>query len=173
MSLISRTYPALTLAGVLALGGCAQVSNLVGSQAAPVAEPAPAAEAAAAATRPPETRIPSASATTAEDFDTTTAEERQAAAAPPAASGGDTRLGTVVVSLGSPADPGFWVETPLVDAVTPGRVQIAGGGASAQVELRPATAGTGSRISLPAMRLLNVPVTDLPEVDIFRVSGGA
>ncbi|SIS70056.1 hypothetical protein SAMN05421759_102467 [Roseivivax lentus] len=175
MALISRTYPLLLIGAALSLGGCAQVSGLFGGQSAPAVEPAPAAASAAApdATQPPETRRPPQTAVTAEDFDTTTEAERQAAAAPPSAADADVLVGTATVSLGSPTEPGFWLETPLVDAVTPGRVQLSGGGASAQVELRPAAPGTGSRLSLAAMRLLGVAVTDLPQVDIFRVSGGA
>ncbi|MHA6325580.1 hypothetical protein [Roseivivax sp. CAU 1753] len=170
-----RPQTIAVLCASLALGGCAQMSGFFAGQpdtgadtqmATPTAEAAPVESAPVAAPKPPP------SAVTAEDFDTTTAAEREAAAAPPSAAG-DTLLGTVVVSLGSPADPGFWLETPLVDAVTPGRVEIAGGGASAKVELRPAASGTGSRLSLAAMRLLEVPVTDLPEVDVYRVSGGA
>ena len=106
--------------------------------------------------------------TTAEDFDTTTPEERAVATA-----GADTpddaeeRLGTTVVSLGDPTDPGLWLDTPLVSAERPGRIVL--GEEAVLVTLRPsgAAAGSGSRISLPAMRLLKVSLTDLPTVEVF------
>lgn len=105
---------------------------------------------------------------TAEDFDTTTPEERAVATA-----GADTpdaaeeRLGTTVVSLGNPADPGLWLETPLVTVERPGRIVL--NGEAVLVTLRPSggAAGSGSRISLPAMRLLEVALTDLPTVEVF------
>ncbi|SFQ18965.1 hypothetical protein SAMN05421853_102343 [Roseivivax halotolerans] len=152
------------------MAGCSQVEGFFGagqSDPGPSAA-APAESAAPAATGGPVR--PPANAVTADDFDTSTDAERQAAAAP--AQGGDAELGQVVVSLGAAAEPGFWLETPLVDAVTPGRVELANG-ESAQVELRPAPAGSGSRLSLPAMRLLNIPLTDLPEVTVYRSEGSA
>lgn len=71
-------------------------------------------------------------------------------------------LGETVASLGNPADPGLWLETPLVSAETPGRITTAGG-ASTAVTLRPSGggAGSGSRISLAAMQALGVSLTDL------------
>jgi hypothetical protein len=101
-----------------------------------------------------------------DEFDTTTAEEREAAAAPVSA---ERSLGTTVVSLGDPARPGFWLETSLVSAAGSGRVVYPETGQSAQVELIPIDGG-GSRMSLPAMRLIGVPLTGLVEVQVF--SGG-
>ncbi|PIE16664.1 MAG: D-galactarate dehydratase [Proteobacteria bacterium] len=117
--------------------------------------------------RPDNAEAPPAGANTVEEFDTTTAEERAAATARPA---GGAKLGRSVATLGNPADPGFWLETPLVDAVAPGRVVSVATGKSVQVELRPidAAAGAGSRISLPALRLLGVGLAGLHEVDVFR-----
>jgi hypothetical protein len=112
--------------------------------------------------------LPKPTARSAEEFDTTTPEQRAAAAeAPPAAS--ETRLGTTIASLGDPTDPGFWVKTPLVAAPARGRAE-AGNGRSVQVELIPSggDAGAGSQISLPALRLLELPLTDLPELVLFR-----
>lgn len=110
---------------------------------------------------------PPTNARTAEDFDTTTDAERSAAI-----SGGasGTLLGTTIASLGDVAEPGFWLETPLVDRVQQGKVASASG-RTLDVELRPigGDAGAGSRLSLAAMRLLNIPLTDLPEI---RVYGG-
>jgi len=102
-----------------------------------------------------------------EDFDTTTEAERAAALSYGDASG--RVLGRTVASLGSPTEPGFWLETPLVDAVGPGTVISALTGRTVAVELRPIAgpATSGSRISLAAMRLLGVALTDLPELVVF------
>ncbi|MWD28001.1 hypothetical protein E0K89_010990 [Aquicoccus sp. SCR17] len=127
------------------------------------AAPAAGQESAAPATaaRPP------ASARTADEFDTTTEEERAAAAAP---SEGGARLGTTVASLGDVAESGFWLKTPLVDAPAKGRVVYPGTGKSAEVDLIPieGPADGGSRISLAAMRLIGAPLTDLPEIEVYR-----
>ncbi|MBE9638138.1 hypothetical protein [Salipiger mangrovisoli] len=151
--------PALLLPVLLA--ACAQQGQ---QAAAPVAAPASSA-ASGAALRPP------TSARTQEQFDTTSAAERSAAAAAPAAS--ERKLGSTVASLGDPADPGFWLETPMVSSVTKGRVVYPATGKSAQVELRPieGPASGGSRISLPAMRLIGAPLTDLPTLTVY--AGGA
>ncbi|PYE85393.1 D-galactarate dehydratase [Pseudoroseicyclus aestuarii] len=148
---------ASALAVTLALGACAQVEQA--SAPAPAA-PAPASDAAPAAS------APAITAGTAEQFDTTSAEDRAAATQAPAE--GAQRLGTTVASLGAPTEPGIWLETPLVSAVTPGRVEAAGG-ASVNLELRPSggSAGSGSQISLAALRLLELPLTSLPELTVF------
>ncbi len=112
--------------------------------------------------------VPTSNAATAEQFDTTSAAERKAAAsAPPQIS--EVRLGTTVASLGDPADPGFWAETGLVDRVTMGRLEFPGAGTSVKVELRPSggSPGSGTRVSLPAMRVLEAPLTALPELVVF------
>ncbi|WP_417523795.1 lipoprotein [Marinovum sp.] len=112
---------------------------------------------------------PPANAASEEDFDTTTAEDREKAAAVPEP-GGEQLLGTTVASLGDPTRSGFWLETPLVDVVTQGRVEFPESGKSAQVELIPidGPATAGSRISLPAMRLIEAPLTDLATIRVFR-----
>lgn len=117
-------------------------------------------------TRPDFPPPPPPTARTVEDFDTTSAEERAAAVATPPASG-ERRLGTTIASLGSPSDPGLWFKTPLVTSVVQGRVEYQGN--SVTVELRPSggEAGSGSQISLAAMRLLEAPLTGLPEVTVF------
>ncbi|RBW44499.1 D-galactarate dehydratase [Loktanella sp. D2R18] len=109
---------------------------------------------------------PPASAATVEEFDTTSAEDRAAATAPTESI--DVALGVTIASLGPPTEPGIWLKTPLVDAVTPGRVGY--GGTSVNLELRPSggEAGAGSQISLAAMRLLGVPLTSLPELTVYR-----
>lgn len=116
-------------------------------------------------TRPDLPPPPPPNARTVEQFDTTSAEDRAAAVAAP--TGGERRLGTTIASLGSPTDPGIWFKTPLVSDVTQGRVEYQGN--SVNVELRPSggAAGSGSQISLAAMRLIEAPLTGLPEVTVY------
>lgn len=118
--------------------------------------------------RPDAAVAPPKGARTATQFDTTSDAARAAALNAPAAAG-ERMLGRAVVSLGNPAIAGLWLETPLVNAVTPGRVVYPATGNSVSLELRPlSTAGAvGSRISLAAMRLLGVPLTALPEVIVY------
>ncbi|TNY34325.1 D-galactarate dehydratase [Pelagovum pacificum] len=108
---------------------------------------------------------PPAEARTADQFDTTTDEDRAEATAEP--SSASTELGTTLATLGSPADPGIWLKTPFVSEVTAGRVEYEG--SSINIELRPSggAAGSGSQISLPAMRLLEAPLTDIVELTVF------
>ncbi|WP_090026619.1 hypothetical protein [Lutimaribacter saemankumensis] len=110
-------------------------------------------------------RVPPAGARTAEALDTTTAEERAAAASP--AAGGARDLGATIATLGDPARPGFWLETPLVRSPAKGRVEY--DGKSAQVDLIPidGAATAGSRLSLAAMRLIGAPLAGLPEIRVF------
>jgi hypothetical protein len=156
----------------LALGGCAVLQQAF----APVPVAAPADAVAPVAEDPAETAVttppPSPMARTVEDFDTTTEDERAAAiATPPPPS--ETRLGTTLATLGAPADPGIWIETALVDAPVMGRVEVAGTGRTVTLELRPSGGpeGSGSQISLPAMRLLEVPLTAIVELIVFRGAG--
>ncbi len=84
--------------------------------------------------------------------------------APPAPAG---RLGTTIASLGSPTEPGLWLETPLVDAPTSGRIEY--NGQSVAVQLRPSGGepGSGSQISVEAMRAIGATLTSLPELVVF------
>jgi hypothetical protein len=77
------------------------------------------------------------------------------------------RLGTTVASLGSPTSPGLWLETALVSEPTSGRVEY--NGQTVTVELRPSGGepGSGSQISLEAMRALGAPLTGLPELNVY------
>lgn len=114
---------------------------------------------------------PPPTARTVEEFDTTTAEDRAEAVAAPAAedAASERRLGVTIASLGSPTDPGIWVKTPLVTEVTQGRVEYPVNGKSVNVELRPSGGepGSGSQVSLAAMRLLEAPLTGLPELIVY------
>lgn len=144
----------------LALAGCGEMGRRI---AAPTPEPgAPEAEVAGASVP-----VPVAGAATPEQFDTTSAEQRAAAAAAPVIA--EVRLGTTIASLGDPSDPGFWAETGLVDEVVQGRLEYPAEGTSVRVELRPSggSPGSGTRVSLPAMRVLRAPLTALPELTVF------
>jgi len=80
----------------------------------------------------------------------------------------DGRLGTTTASLGDPNEAGFWLKTPLVSAPQPGRVVYVATGRSVQVQLIPSgTPGGGSQISIAAMRLLEAPLTGLPELVVY------
>jgi hypothetical protein len=127
-------------------------------------QPLVAAPVATTNTAPP----PPRNATTVADFDTTSQADRDAAVTPVAAS--QTDLGTTIASLGSPTEPGIWMKTPLVTALTAGRVTYQGN--AINIELRPSggAAGSGSQISLAAMRLLNAPLTGLPELTVFAAN---
>lgn len=147
---------------LLALAGCSTPSfqGLFGPVVPPpVAAPAPTLD----ATPPPP---PPQNAVTVEQFDTTTQEDRDAAvvAETPAA---DQALGVTVASLGPPAEPGIWLKTSLVTVLTTGRVEYQG--KTINIELRPSggAAGSGSQISLAAMRLIEAPLTSLPELTVF------
>ncbi len=109
---------------------------------------------------------PPVTAVTAEQFDTTTQEDR-AAAVVAAGDTGDQALGTTIASLGPPTEPGIWLKTPLVTVLKPGRVTYQG--TSINIELRPSggAPGSGSQISLAAMRLIAAPLTGLPELTVF------
>jgi hypothetical protein len=124
----------------------------------------PVTEPQTAITAPP----PPKGATTVAEFDTTSQADRDAAITTVAAS--QTRLGTTIASLGSPTEPGIWLKTPLVSALTSGRVEFEGN--AINIELRPSggAAGSGSQISLAAMRLLNAPLTGLPELTVFETA---
>ncbi|OOY25301.1 hypothetical protein BMI91_02455 [Thioclava sediminum] len=158
---LSRPILALTL--MTPIAGCATL-GLNGPNAT-----GPATTAAPDAAAPVAAPIPKPSAKTADSLDTTTAEQRAEAAKKPM--GGETKLGTTIASLGDPADPGFWVKTGLVKSETPGRIEDPKTGKSAKVTLIPSgkAAGSGSEVSLPALRLLEVPLTDLPELTVYKL----
>ena len=133
-------------------------------------KPAPAAAAPAPVLPDPGvvdvSPLPKPAAQTAEALDTTSKAERAAAAAPQA---GGAKLGTTIASLGDPTEAGFWLRTPLVSAPAKGRVTV--GGASVAVDLIPLDAerGAGSQISLSAMRMLGLTLTDLPELTVYAL----
>lgn len=111
---------------------------------------------------------PPKNARTVEAFDTTSAAERAEAAAPPAPATERT-LGTTIATLGTPTEPGFWAKTPLVTSETPGRLEDPASGKSVKVTLIPSGGepGSGSRVSLAALRVLEVSLAGLPELKVF------
>lgn len=162
--LMFRTAPALAaLAGLPLLAACADMPGL--------SDPTPAQAPVVVAVAPPPPPPP-VEARTVEEFDTTTAEDR-AAALSSATAGGETELGRTIASLGSPTEPGIWIETPLVTVATMGRVAYPAAGTEIALELRPSggVAGSGSEISLAAMRLLEIPLTALAEVIVYAPGG--
>ena len=107
-------------------------------------------------------------ATTADALDTTTEDQRiEATSIDVAASG---LIGQTVASLGDPTQPGFWLETPLVSTLVAGAVVNPETGARVAVDLRPIAApeGSGSRISLAALRALGATLTDLVTVEVYQ-----
>lgn len=156
------SLPALTVALAACTPGL--LTQRPAGATAPAASPEQV-QAATAITRAPAPR-PAARATPAQ-LDTTTAEQRVAAARP--AERAETRLGTTVASLGNPSEGGFWIRTPLVTERAMGRIVNPANGRSSQVELIPLTSGgSGSQVSLPALQLLGVSLTDLPTLEVFR-----
>lgn len=157
---------------IVALAGCAGVTDRLGlgKRGADAAPPAAEVEAearaeaslssATAAARPP------AGARTADALDTTTAEQRAEASKP--AEAGAKSLGTTVASLGSATEPGLWMKTPLVKSEMQGRVTNPATGKSSTVELIPldGPASGGSRMSLSALRLIGASLTDLTKVEV-------
>lgn len=73
-----------------------------------------------------------------------------------------------VAGLGDPSRPGLWMETPLVRTQQSARIQVSQSPRAAQVTLIPSggPASGGSRLSLEAMTVLGVPLTELVELDV-------
>ncbi|MTH76273.1 hypothetical protein GL286_00845 [Paracoccus aestuariivivens] len=109
-----------------------------------------------------------AGAQTAAQLDTTTQTEKAQAASTP--QGGQRKLGTTIASLGDPSQPGFWIKTPLVTSETNGRIVNPATGKSANVTLIPLSgpASGGSQVSLPALQMLGVSLTDLPAIEVYE-----
>ncbi len=102
----------------------------------------------------------------AASLDKSTTAEKQAASTAPA---GATFLGTTIASLGDPTEQGFWLRTPLVETETQGSVETESG-AVVQLKLIPidGPSSAGSRISLAAMRGLNLGLTDLASLKVSK-----
>ena len=153
----------LILLAFAALAACdaPSLQGLFTPVTAPTAAPVPTLD----PTPPPP---PPSDARTVDQFDTTTEEDRQAALSAPAPAA-EQALGVTNASLGSPTDPGIWLKTALVSELTPGRVENPANGQSVSLELRPSggAAGSASQLSLAAMRLLGIPLTELADVKVY------
>lgn len=160
---MTRSPFLLLLPALPILASCAQMPGGSGPTAPGAAEISPDAPAEIAeVVRSPR---PQAGANTVDALDTVTDEQRAAATAPPASAG--QALGEQTASLGDPTDPGIWMRTALVSERRSGRVEVAGTGSSATVELIPLDGEGGAQLSLSAMRLLQIPLTDLPTVTVY------
>ncbi len=78
-------------------------------------------------------------------------------------------LGNTVAGLGMIDKTGFWLQTPLVKSKVEGRVVYLKTGNSINLILIPngAVAGSGSQISIAAMKVLGIPIVDLAELRVF------
>ena len=145
----------LVCLALLPLSGCAMMNRMT----APAVEVPPPVEVAA----PISAIAPlGAGAQTAAVLDQSTPEQVAAAIAPVAS--GERELGKVVVALGSPAEQGFWIKTPLAVVAGKGRV-VTADGKTVNVDLQPGSGG--ALLSLAAFRALGLGLTDLPEVTVF------
>ena len=161
---------------VAATAGCSNLAERFGMETAqPEQAPAAAASAEASVDAQAEVAAPAPAASpiatsgaSAEALDTTTAAEREAATRAPTSAG--ATLGTTVASLAT--EPGLWLKTPLVKSEQPGRVTNPTTGKSASVTLIPldGPATAGSRMSLPALRLIGASLTDLTTVEVSAES---
>jgi hypothetical protein len=78
-------------------------------------------------------------------------------------------LGKTIASLGLIDETGFWLQTPLVQSEVEGRVVYLKTETSINLRLIPngAAAGSGSQISIAAMKVLGIPIVDLAELQVF------
>lgn len=162
---------------VAALAGCADLFD--GGKGRETSGPA------AAAAPPAPTETPSgpgparlsekaaSAARTVEDFDTTTAAERSKAVREARGGTEGSFLGTTIASLGDATQTGIWMKTPLVKEAGKGRVVNPATGDAVTVDLFPAEGAVsgGSQLSLAAFRLINAPITGLPELRVYRTGG--
>lgn len=153
-----------SLAFGFGLSGCGVVKNVRDWRVFHIGRAAPEAPVAAPVAAAVPQRMPGAAGgQSAAALDTTTEAERAAAVAVVEAPPDAAELGKVRVSLGNPAEPGFWLQGAIVPVAGKGRVTTAAG-QSVAVDLRP---GTGAaQLSLPAFRALGLALTDLPEVTV-------
>lgn len=79
---------------------------------------------------------------------------------------GSGSLGITVASLGTAAEPGLWLKTPLVAKTRPGKVTYQGKSVAVRLIPIEGQSGSGSRMSLAAMQSLAIPLTELAEVQV-------
>lgn len=148
---------ALAAALALSLAGCGLFPPRVPDSGPDIALPRPPA------TEPVQKAGPvPVSGQSAARLDSASEADRAAATAAPAKAGRE--LGKATVSLGSPADQGFWLKTSLVTVPARGRVVLANG-KSVAVDLVP-VAGAAV-LSFSAYRALGLALTDLPLVTVL------
>ena len=154
----------LPLTAALALGGCARLGLPEMFPASKDVEPMPAPVEASVA--PEQVVLPVGTPQTAEALDTTSAADRAKAQD----SMGGYEIGRTIASLGAATEPGFWMKTPLVDAPAKGRAVYTANGKSVSVDLIPldGPATAGRQMSLAALRLVEAPLTGLPEMQVFK-----
>ena len=141
----------------LFLGACAMPAQVE----RPVSDPETLETVAPELAAPP----PEVDARTVDEFDTTTEDQRRAATE---VDENGTLLGSGIASLGDVTRGGLWLETAMVSEAARGRVEVAETGAAIAVELLPGN-GESLRLSLAAMRTLEVPLTDLVEVSVYKL----
>lgn len=100
-----------------------------------------------------------------------TATSQGGAIAAAGAVSGFTGRASTIATLGDPAIPGLWMETPLVSTEQRARLRSPKGN-EVTVTLKPISgaASAGSRLSISAMRALGAPLTELVEVQVLPAS---
>jgi hypothetical protein len=149
------------------LSACAVTSPFARLPQSPsVAVQTPDADSPRPQSRPVAGQVPGTNGARSPEMLDRTSEAQRAAALVVPPSGG-AALGETLAALGSPTEQGFWLRTGLVDRVRSGRVSVAQGG-SVAVELRPSgqPASAGSQLSLAAFRALNLPLTQLVNLQV-------
>ncbi|WP_153010569.1 hypothetical protein [Falsirhodobacter sp. alg1] len=141
---------------LIAVAGCSHLPGLKSrTDAAQATDTAPVAASSSAI---------GGAARSADSYDLTSAAERERALNTPVDSGAK-ELGSVVITLGNAAEPGFWLRSSLVKQTSKGRVETADGQTVA-VDLLP---GVGSaQLSLAGYRALGLSLTSLPQVTIYQ-----
>ncbi|MBZ8119657.1 hypothetical protein KUD11_13495 [Roseovarius sp. LXJ103] len=83
---------------------------------------------------------------------------------------GSVEIGRTIASLGAATEPGFWMKTRFVDVPTKGARCLYGEGQVGECRSHsaqpPATAC--SQMSLAALRLVEAPLTGLPDMQVFK-----
>ncbi|WP_158964149.1 hypothetical protein [Chachezhania sediminis] len=148
------------VAGCESVGGPISLPGIgLGKKQDAVGAPADATGIAAAGTT-------GAQAATVETRGTTPAVTPVNGTPPPPPANGAQRT---VAGLGDPSVTGLWLETPLVKTERKGRIIAVDSGVEATVTLKPldGPATAGSRISLQTMQVLQVPLTELVDLDVY------
>ncbi|PCH94122.1 MAG: hypothetical protein COB84_08070 [Rhodobacteraceae bacterium] len=81
----------------------------------------------------------------------------------------ERNLGKTIASLGLIDETGFWLRTPLVSSEANGRVVFLKTGTAINLTLIPnaGAKGSGSQISIAAMKVLGISIVDLAELQVF------